>query len=58
MVVKAEQAAVYTGQQIGVPESLIRDEQEQAALAQAIAETQQTVAGQNPQGPPPPTGGM
>lgn len=58
LVVKAEQAAVYTGKQIGVPESLIRDEQEQAVLAQAIAETQQTVAGQNPQGPPPPTGGI
>ena len=58
LVVKAEQAAVYTGQQIGVPESLIRDEQERQAIAQAIAQTQEALPGQTPQGPPPPTGGM
>ncbi len=58
LVVKAEEAAVYTGQQIGVPETLIRDEQERAAIAQVIAETQEALPGQTPQGPPPPQGGM
>jgi hypothetical protein len=52
LVVKAEEAAVYTGQQIGVPESLIRDQQEREAIAQAIAQTQEALPGQAPQGPP------
>jgi hypothetical protein len=52
LVVKAEEAAVYTGQQIGVPESLIRDQQEREAIAQAIAQTQEALPGQTPQGPP------
>jgi fumarylacetoacetate (FAA) hydrolase family protein len=49
MVVKAEEAAIYTGQQIGVPEKLIRDDAERAEIAQAVAETQE-LATQQQQG--------
>lgn len=41
LVVKAEEAAAYTGSEIGVPEKLIRSEPERQALSQAIAATSQ-----------------
>ena len=41
VVVKAEEAAIYTAEKIGVPEKLMRDEAERAQLQAAIAETQQ-----------------
>jgi hypothetical protein len=49
MVVRAEEAAVYTGQQIGVPEKLIRSDAERAEIAQAIAETQELASQQQQQ---------
>lgn len=49
MVVRAEEAAVYTGQQIGVPEKLIRTDAERAEIAQAIAETQELASQQQQQ---------
>jgi hypothetical protein len=41
IVVKAEEAASYTGTEIGVPEKLIRSAPERAALTAAIAQTAQ-----------------
>ena len=49
MVVRAEEAAIYTGQQIGVPEKLIRSDAERAEIAQAIAETQELASQQQQQ---------
>jgi len=44
VVAKAEEAAKYVGQQIGVPDKLIRSDAEMAELKQAIQETQQVQA--------------
>ena len=50
VVVKAEEAAVYTGQEIGIPEELIRDEAERQQIIQAIQETAaQAVTQGNPE---------
>jgi hypothetical protein len=49
VVVKAEEAAVYTGKEIGVPEKLIRDKAEREQIQKAIAETQQTQANRQQQ---------
>jgi len=48
VVVKAEEAAVYTGKEIGVPEKLIRDKAEREQIQQAIQETQQVQANRQP----------
>ncbi|MEK9909125.1 MAG: portal protein [Candidatus Thalassarchaeaceae archaeon] len=39
LVLKAEEAAAYMGQEIGVPDKLVRNEVERQQIAQAIAET-------------------
>jgi|TARA_R110000824_G_scaffold13001_7_gene56799 hypothetical protein len=56
LVVKAEEAAAYTGSEIGVPQKLIRGPLERQQLTQAIAATEMLQAGADPMGGGEPAG--
>lgn len=62
LVVKAEEAAIYTGSEIGVPEKLIRSKLEQQQLAKAIEQTNLLQSGVDPNAtgaaPAPPPGAI